>query len=385
MITRLLLPKLKTAPYSVLLLGPRQTGKTTLTKTVGPDLVINLAHQATYLAFSRNPDELIQRLKPLRPSSTVLLDEVQRIPSLLNTLQTIIDEGGKKGHRFLITGSSARKLKRGEANLLPGRIYSFELGPLVASEIGHDAFDVRKALSWGTLPGIWTEESEDARTELLRAYASTYLREEVQAEALTKNIEGFSRFLAVAAACNGQFLDISKLASTAEVPRQTAVRFFEILEDTLIVRRCSAFAHSERQKLTKHPRFFFFDTGVLNGLLDNFRVSDDRKGGLFETLVFNQILVSASALRKSIKISSYRTENDAEVDFIVELDGDTWAIEVKASRNVGRSDLTGFTSFDASYKKKKRKIVVIPEGVDRGIGDVEVRSLVSLLRAMKLA
>ena len=141
--------------------------------------------------------------------------------------------------------------------------------------------DEKQALSTGTLPGIWTEEDHREKLKTLQGYAATYLKEEIQAEALSKNIEGFSRFIFIAAAESGKFLDLTKLSSEAKIPRQTATRFFEILEDTLIIRRCEAFRKSSRKRLIQSPRFFFFDTGALNGLLNNFTASAYRIGILF--------------------------------------------------------------------------------------------------------
>lgn len=333
-----------------------------------PDLAFNLMHDPTFVLFSRNPRELEERLGPLN-SGQVLIDEIQRLPSLLNTLQVLMD-GPYRGVRFLLTGSSARKLRRGSANLLPGRIHTYSLGPLVSSEVD-GGLDTKRALAFGTLPGIYTEADDAEAAKTLRSYASTYLREEIQAEALTKNIEGFSRFLFLAAATSGQFLDLNKLSSEAAVPRQTATRFFEILEDTLIVSRVPAFAKSERRRLVQHPKFFFFDTGVLGGLLETFTVSPDRIGQHFANLLFNQIQSTAWSYDTPIRISSYRTSAGAEVDFIVELSGEVWAIEAKASTNVGADDLSGLKSFASYYGKKFRPVVAYLGTARRHVQGVE--------------
>lgn len=345
---------LEKSKKSILLLGPRQTGKSTLINSIRPDLKINLALESTYLDFARNPKELGDRLAALHVK-TVFIDEVQRLPGLLNTIQAVIDENPNR-IKFYLTGSSARKLKRGNANLLPGRIHTYHLGPIVASELKYH-MDEKQALSTGTLPGIWTESEQQERTKTLQSYAATYLKEEIQAEALSKNIEGFSRFLFMAATEAGKFLDTSKLSSEAKIPRQTAVRFFEILEDTLVIRRCDSFRKSARKRLIQRPKFFFFDTGVLNGLLNNFVASSDRIGMLFEHLIFNQIVDSAASRDRMVKVSSYRTEHGAEVDFILELGNEVIALEVKASSNIGPSDLRGLKSFKDYYGKKHRQMI----------------------------
>ena len=381
MIERVIKPILEKSRKSILLLGPRQTGKSTLIRAISPELKINLAEEFTYLEFARNPSELNERLAA-RHFKSVFIDEVQRLPQLLNSVQVAIDETSPS-IKFYLTGSSASKLKRGKANLLPGRIHAYHLGPLVSSEL-HGALDTKQALSTGTLPGIWTEPDTQEKRKTLQTYAATYLKEEIQAEALSRNIEGFSRFLFIVAAEAGKFLDLSKLAQEAKISRQTAVRFFEILEDTLIIRRCEAFRKSERKRLTQRPRFFFFDTGVLNGLLNNFVVSADRIGMLFEHLLFNQILDSAAARDKSIRISSYRTEHGAEVDFIVEFEGEVIALEAKASTNVGRHDLRGFKSFADYYQKKHRAIVTYLGNHSKTIEGIRILPWQTLLQELGL-
>ena len=381
MIARLLARSLQRSTKSILLLGPRQTGKSTLVRALQPDLTINLAHEPTYLQFARNPAELEERLAAGR-FRTVFLDEIQRLPSLLNTIQALLDEG-KHPIKFYLTGSSARKLKRGQANLLPGRLHTYHLGPLVASELAY-RMDAKTALETGTLPGLWTTDDAQERRKTLQAYAATYLKEEIQAEALTRNIEGFSRFLFVIAAEAGKFLDVSKLATAAAIPRQSAVRFFEILEDTLVVRRCEVFRKSARRRLVQHPRVFFFDTGVLNGLLNNFTASADRIGGLFEHLLFNQLLDSAAARDVPLRLSSYRTEHGAEVDFILERPTETIAVEAKASTSVPRVDARGFQSFTAYYGKRHRSVIAYLGHVRKVVDGIEILPWQTLLQELHL-
>ena len=343
-----------------------------MVSSLKPDLTINLVHEATYLEFARNPRELEERLGalPLAQRQTVFVDEVQRLPSLLNTVQALLDASPSR-YRFFLTGSSARKLRRGRANLLPGRIFTYQLGPIVSCEMDYK-LDTTQALSHGTLPGILVEPDRYVKEKTLSSYAATYLKEEVQAEALTRNLEGFARFLSVCAEYAGRFLDLAKLAADAQIARQSAVRYFEVLEDCLIVQRLAPFAKSARRRLVQHPRYYFFDPGVLNGLLGNFKASPDRIGNLFEHLIFTQIAHSALALDKRINVSSYRTEHGAEVDFIVTSNGETLAIESKASRNVGRSDLRGLDSFAEYYGKPHRSMVFYLGAERRKMGRVKV-------------
>lgn len=355
---------------SILLLGPRQTGKSTLIASLKPDLSINLARESTFLEFAADPTLLDTQIKALKPKS-IFIDEVQRLPSLLNTTQALLDES-RGALRFYLTGSSARKLRRGRANLLPGRVITLELGPLLESELG-DTFDLSTSLSVGTLPGIITDENTTERERVLTSYAGTYLKEEIQAEALTRDLEGFARFLRYCAAASGQYLDMTRLATEAQIKRASAIRFFEILEDTLLAFRCDAFAKSERRRLIQHPRFFLFDNGVLNGVLGNFRVSADRKGMLFEHFVITQVYHAAKALGGNIRLSNYRTEHGAEVDLIIErADGETIAVECKSGNTVGSTDLEGFKSFASFFKKPHRKIVIYGGTTPRRIDEVDV-------------
>ncbi len=343
--------------------------------------MINLADEREYLQFSRNPSEIFERIEATKPSS-IFIDEVQRIPSLLNSIQTIIDSKQTK-IRFFLSGSSARKLRRGQANLLPGRVISLQMGPLIASEIEYQ-LSTKQALSTGTLPGIYLDSSIDDRRAILDSYAATYVREEIQAEALTRNIEGFSRFLYVAAGYNSNFLDFTKMANTSGITRQSAMRFFEILEETLIVHRCEPFARSEKKRLVQHPRFFFFDNGVLNALLGSYELSEDRVGMLFENLLFTQIFHSANAIGKRIRISTYRTEHGAEVDFIVELDGKVFAIEAKGSTNVGREDLRGLSNFKEFYKKSFIGIVAYLGSTHRVVDGIQILPWQMLIKEIGL-
>lgn len=377
---------LATSRKSVLLLGPRQVGKSTLMRALLPMLEINLAHEATYLEFARNPLELESRIDALpaatarSPSRTIFIDEIQRSPSLLNTIQSLLDRP-KHGLRFLLTGSSARKLRRGEANLLPGRIHAFRMGPLVSAEMAYDV-PTSAALIYGTLPGVLAESSVRDREKTLRSYAAIYLREEVQAESLTRSLEGFARFLTVIGEWAGAHLDLAKIATAAQVSRMSAGRWLEVLEDTLLVHRVDAFAKSATRRLVQHPKLYFFDVGVLNGLLGNFVASPDRIGRLFEHLVYTQLVHSAAAFDDDARISTFRTEHGAEVDFIVERGGDLFAIEVKASRTVAPSDLRGLERFVDYYRTPHRQMVWYLGKEPKRMGAVEILPWQQGLRAL---
>lgn len=352
MVKRLLFEQLKASSKSILLLGPRQTGKSTLIKQLKPELSINLADEAVFTRFLSDPGLLRRSLGKQR---TILIDEIQRIPSLLNTVQALLDEN--KSRRFYLTGSSARKLRRGEANLLPGRLHAYSLGPLVPLELGND-FDAMKCCRKGLMPDPFLDTDERSWRKTLRTYAATYLREEIQAEALTRNLEGFSRFFNVAASWSGDFVDFAKMSSLAEIDRTSAKRYFDILEDTLVAHRLEPFAKSDKVRIIQHPRFYLFDVGVLNGVLGNFEPSPDRIGRLFEHLVIQTVRATAQALDKDVRMSVYRTSGGAEVDLIVEEGRNLFAIEIKATKKVKANDFRGLVSFSNFAGKAHRSLVV---------------------------
>ena len=357
---------------SILLIGPRQTGKSTLIKNLNPDLTINLSQENVFLRFSSQPDLLEQIISQEKPK-TIFIDEIQRLPSLLNTIQAIIDANYKK-FKFYLTGSSARKLKRGSANLLPGRVISLQMSPLTLEEIQYK-YHIDHLLSFGLLPGIFIEKNIKEKSLLLSSYGATYLKEEIQAEALTKNIEGFSRFLFAIAAKNGEFLDFSKLGSQASINQKTATRFFEILEDSLLVFRLNSYSKNSFRRLVQHPKFYFFDTGVLNSLLGSYKVSAERKGLLFETLVISSIRNLLLSKAAQFQMSTYRTTAGGEVDLILNTNDIEMAIEIKASSNIGKSDLTGLKSFSEVSQEKPIKIIIYMGEYSRKIDDVAILPL----------
>jgi predicted AAA+ superfamily ATPase len=320
-------------------LGPRQVGKSTLIRGLQPDLTINLARQSEYHLFMGEPARLEEVVEAKLPK-TVFIDEVQRIPSLLNSVQALIDEHEGK-IKFYLSGSSARKLRRGNANLLPGRLFVFRLGGLCGAEIPLKT-PTDKLLRFGALPEIVLNSDDGFCASLLDAYAGTYLREEIQAEAMVENLQGFSRFLTEASLAAGQVLDYSKIAKRAKISRTTCVRFFEILVDTLMVDKCNSF--TELPDTVKHPKFFFFDNGVRNALTGSYDLSPERRGLVFEHFIFNQIKNSALARNKKIEIFYFRTRSGLEVDFIIKVEGIVWAVEVK-SGSITDDDLKPLRAF----------------------------------------
>lgn len=364
---------------SVLLLGPRQTGKSTLLQSLRPTLTINLSDEETYFKHLKDPALLKQITERHK---LIFVDEVQRLPQMLNTLQFLIDNSPAK--KFLLSGSSARKLKRGQANLLPGRIINFNLGPLSPTELSDDQLSVSTALRKGFLPGIYLEEDEKTWQRILRSYATNYLKEEIQAEALTKDLAGFSRFFVMAAARSGDLLDFSKISSQAEINRVACRRYFDILNDTLITKEVPAFANSQKKRLVQHSKFYFFDVGVLNACLNNFEASQDRRGTLFEHLVLQCIVSEASARDREVKISNYTVHGGREVDFIIEFGRNIFAIEVKA-KNISKDiDTQALYDFEKFVAKPVIKMVIYQGHDEVVVNGVHVLPLLAALKFMQM-
>ncbi|MBI3295158.1 MAG: ATP-binding protein [Deltaproteobacteria bacterium] len=380
MLPRLISTSIKSTRKSVLLLGPRQVGKSTLIQSLKPDITLNLANLDTFLRVTSNPSELQDRLEASSARS-VFIDEVQKYPPLLNSIQALLDE--KKELKFFLTGSSARKLKRGRANLLPGRVINFHLGPLIAGELDYRA-DEEALLRFGGLPEIYLEKTEIVRKQILRSYFANYIQEEIKAEALVRNIDAFSRAIPFVISNAGKFVDYSKLAKQSKISRHALSRFYEIFEDTLIGNRLWPDDRLlEKADLIKHPKFFVFDNGIYNALVGSFDASEDRKGILFEQLLYNQLLHSAWARDQEIKIASFRTRGGLEADFIVTLEGSRYCIEVKGARNLTTSDTDSIKKV-ATYEKGLTPMVAYLGKDSRKLNGVACHPWQKLLKELGL-
>jgi predicted AAA+ superfamily ATPase len=367
----------------VLLLGPRQVGKSTLLQALAPDLSLNLASPTTFREYVSRPERLEQELKAARPEvRTILLDEVQRVPALLDVVQVLLDEAPRR-FRFLLSGSSARKLRSGRANLLPGRIHVHGLHPLLAAELGDD-FDLERALAHGTLPGTWTEDSQEERALGLRSYVDSYLREEIQAEALVRNVGAYARLLEHVAASSGRVLNLAALCSDAGVVYETARRYLDVLEDTLVAFRVPAWRGSDRASLIGHPKVFLFDLGVRNALLRRplDRPLDDDRGVLLEHLIAYELQRRAGGLWPEARLHHFRTRHGAEVDFLLEVGRETWAIEVKSARDVTPRLLTGLRAVGDHVPRIKRRILVFQGRRPLKLDDIEALPVQDFLASL---
>lgn len=357
MIERTLFKRFVQGQKSVLLLGPRQVGKTTLCRALNPGKTINLADEEVFLRYGRDPGLLKREVQALRSPTLILMDEIQRLPPLLNSIQAIVDEN-PLGHRFLLTGSSARKLKKNGVNLLPGRIIREFLGPLTYLEFHQSKgvpFDLGRALRVGMLPGIYLGKSQVE--EVLSTYADVYLREEIRHEALTKNIGAYARFLDITAAISGSWLNYTKLSSDTEIPKSTLRHYLEILEDTLLLVRLLPFTSQSptARRVSHRERIFLFDVGVRNAILKVHRQVQPLHeiGHAFEQWFILQFFSLLQSCQKDWRLYSYRTDAGAEVDLVVDRGEDVIGIEIKYSRNIRLADARGLRSLKEYLPKGK--------------------------------
>ena len=342
------------------LLGPRQTGKTFLIhRTLKNVRVYDLLDSEIYLALSRNPERISEELQP--QDRIVVIDEIQRLPELLNEVHRLIET---KGVRFLLTGSSARKLRRGGINLLGGRARTKYFHPLTYKELnGH--FDLFLAIERGLIPSIYF--SDDPRADL-QAYAGAYLQQEILAEGATRNIPAFSRFLRVAALCNATIVNFTNVANDAQVARTTVYEYFEILKDTLILYELPAWRKSKKRKPLASSKYYFFDLGAVAALQEReFRAGTPEFGEAFETYLMHE-LKSYSDYISGEQLSYWRSTSGFEVDFII---GDHTALEVKAKKNLSPKDIKSLRML-AEEGKLKRYICVSMEPRRRKIGNIDI-------------
>jgi len=352
------------------LLGPRQTGKTFLVQhTLKNARVYDLLDYAVYLALSQNPGRMAQELSP--KDRIVVIDEIQRLPELLNEVHRLIES---RGLRFLLTGSSARKLRRGGVNLLGGRARTKYLHPLTYKELGN-RFDLRTATERGLLPSIYF--SDDPRADL-QSYAGSYLQQEIVAEGATRNVPAFSRFLKVAAFCNGTIVNFTKVANDAQVKRTTVYEYFEILKDTLVLYELPAWRKTKKRKPLASSKYYFFDVGVVSSLQGRrFRPGTPEFGEALETYLMHE-LTSHSDYVSQESLGYWRSTTGFEVDFII---GDHTAVEVKAKENVSLQDLKSLRAL-AEEKQLKRYLCVSLEPRARKIEGISVLPLTDFLEAL---
>lgn len=343
------LPKNK----SFFLFGPRQTGKSTLLKTEFPlekTLYYDLLKSEVYRKLLARPEifrnEVTAALKT-KDLSHIVIDEVQKIPQLLDEVHVLVESGVSCS--FILSGSSSRKLKRYQANMLAGRAWTYHLHPFSSMELKSD-FHLVSALKYGTLPVVYLNPEELEKRETLRSYVETYIKEEIEIEANIRNLSGFLRFLPIAAAQNGELVNYSNIARESAVTNHTVREYYKILEDTLLGFFLMPYGKSIRKRMAKHPKFYFFDPGVVTALTNRLRVELQENsyefGNAFEHFFILEIIRLNRYFRLDLELSFYRTERGSEVDcIIVTPAGKTIAVEIKSTTNPSSSMLKGLFSF----------------------------------------
>jgi predicted AAA+ superfamily ATPase len=331
---------------------------------------INLLKSEEYLSLSIDPT----RLRGIaQPGEITVIDEIQRIPELLNEVHYLIEE---RKARFLMTGSSARKLRRGGVNLLGGRARTYRLHPLSILELGAD-FKIDKSLEIGMLPSAWLAEDPQA---FLTSYVTDYLEQEIVSEAAVRNLAAFRRFLTFVALVSGKQINYTKLSSAAQVKPTTLREHVEILIDTLIASRIEPWQRGAKRKVVASEKLYLFDTGVTRLLQErrSYPVNSIEYGEAFESLVYHELRCYSDYVSKE-RISYWRTTTDIEVDFIL---GDRLAIEVKSSRSVTDSDLKGLRAIGAEAPFKGRILVCQEPHVRRCDDGIIIMPLIDFIREL---
>lgn len=327
---------------SFFILGARGTGKSSLIKTLfssQKNLWIDFLDSETYQKFLTKPKLLEEQALGIK-WDWIIIDEVQKVPSILDHVHKLIEE---KNYKFILTGSSARKLKRQGVNLLAGRAFINTLHPLTSWELGHD-FNLEKIINWGSLPKIFSFTEEIECREFLKSYTHTYLKEEIKEEQIVRNIEPFWKFLEIAAQMNGKIINYSKIARDSGTNSKSVERYYEILSDTLLGFFLEPYHQSVRKRQMHQSKFYFFDLGVTKALANLLTVPSIEGtfqfGDAFEQFFILECLRLNDYLRKDYKFSYLRTKDDLEIDLIVERPGKKMIlIEIKSSKLIDDKEI----------------------------------------------
>jgi len=361
---------------SFFLFGPRQTGKSTLVNSAFTKKVwkINLLMTDQFLKYSKHPERLrLEALEKIERDGVrrIFIDEIQRVPELLNEVHFLIE---KTGCQFLMTGSSARKLRKGGINLLAGRAVQRRLFPFVYQEIA-DSFSLDEVLQFGTLPAIYGHNPQE-KFDILNSYTETYLREEIHAEGLVRNLGGFSRLLDLAASQCGELISFTSMGRDCHVATRTVQAYYDILEDTLISIRLQPWRKSIRKRMVSHAKFYLFDLGITNCLIRQLTAPPDpvRKGRLFEQFIILETYRLLHYRQSETCLYFWRTNHGAEVDLVIEKYGKIiGAFEIKSQSHITGAHLTGLRSFRSEYPDVPLHVIAMVEDSYR-IEDVLVVS-----------
>lgn len=335
---------------SFFLFGVRGAGKTTLLESsFDPSGVVsvNLLEPRTLASLQADPS-LLQGMvaKGIAAKQLIIIDEIQKVPALLDVVHLLIE---RDGARFALTGSSARKLRRGAANMLAGRAYVLKLYPFLADELG-ELFNLQDALEWGLLPTVWNTTNPIERSLYLQAYAETYLKEEIIVEQIIRNLPPFRRFLNVAAQMSGKIINCSKVASDCQTDPSNVRNYYQILEETLVGFFLEPFHQSIRKRQRQLPKFYFVDSGIARALAGHLdlplRPQTSLYGEAFEAFIINQIRTQLEYSFKQYQLSFLKTKDGAEIDLIVERAGKpTFLIEIKSASVVREEEVRNLKNF----------------------------------------
>jgi len=346
-VTRIFKPESR----SFFLLGPRGTGKSTLIKDSFPDSIyIDLLLPDVFRTYLSRPERLRELVMANRDKKVIVIDEVQKVPQILEVVHSLMEE--KKGWQFLLTGSSARKLKKSGADMLAGRALIRRMHPFIAAEL-KSRFRLEDAIQQGMIPVVLDSANP---MDTLQAYVDLYLREEVQMEGLTRNVGNFSRFLEAVSFSHGSILTVSNVARECGVERKVVEGYLHILEDLLLSFRLPVFTRRAKRSTAQHPKFYFFDTGVFNALrpsgpLDR---SEEKAGQALEGLVAQHLRAWIDYRHPATNLYYWRTIAGTEVDFVVYGKDLFWAIEVKNAAHVQPRDLKALRTFGEDYPEADR-------------------------------
>jgi predicted AAA+ superfamily ATPase len=364
-----------TKSNSIFLFGARQTGKSTLLKSLFPDAIsFDLLNSDVKNRFEQRPALLYEVLKHEPDNALVIIDEIQQVPELLNEVHRLIFD---KQMRFVLCGSSARKLRRKGYNTLGGRAVPYYLYPLVSAEIPD--FDLDCALNHGLLPAHYDASSPSM---LMSAYLDVYLREEIKAEALVRNMKSFNQFLTIAAMTNGEMVNYNNIASDCGVSANTVKEYFSILEDTLLGYFVPAYTRTKKRRLVQAPRFYLFDVGLTNHMLKRKHIEEGTPeyGHAFEHFVIQELVAYISYTQNENQLSYWRTYTGVEVDAII---GDAKiAIEIKSAREIQNKHLKNLRSFANEYSPVRKLVVSLDIFTRRTDDDIELVYIHDFLKAL---
>jgi predicted AAA+ superfamily ATPase len=360
---------IKTPQKSFFLLGPRGSGKTTWLRHTFPEArFINLLSEELYQRLLARPGLFADELRVLKPGDRVIVDEIQRLPNLLNEVHRLIEE---RGLQFVLCGSSAWKLKRAGVNLLAGRVLRRFMHPFIPEELGEE-FDLEKALRFGLLPLVWDSEEKE---ETLAAYTQLYLKEEVQAEALVRNLPGFARFLPLAALFNGRVINTTTIAREAGVARTTVTGFLEILEETLLCFRLPAFEARLRVRERRLPKWYWCDPGLVRAMKGRTGpTAPEERGPLFEGLIAQLLRAyrDYTGLFDEIYYWAPLRKSEIEVDFLLVRKNETIALEIKSGSNFQDQWCKGLRAVAELSGLRRRLLVYNGEVALRTVDGIEV-------------